>query len=96
MYRHRPDRQGHKPRGVGHDTRTADLRRRQSIREWLRLFYPDIPPPFGGDWIFAPSGFSCPHCDTKLEIVAITGVHIPGLTYCATCDQTMEVHQYRG
>jgi len=89
MYGHRPARQGHKPRGVDPDTATADLALRRAVRAWLHEHHPDTPPPFGGGWLYTPSGFRCPDCSTRLLVVSVPGVYEPGLCYCGTCCQAL-------
>lgn len=80
---------GYRPRGIDTAARQADLQLRQAVRRWLREHYPDTPPPFGGGWLYAPSGFRCPDCSTRLLLVSIPGVHVPQLAYCGSCPQAL-------
>ena len=89
MYGQRPRREGHRPRGVEPAAAAADLALRQAIRTWLREHYPDTPPPYGGGWLYAPSGFRCPDCSTRLLVVSVPGIYVPGLAYCGSCPQVL-------
>lgn len=76
---------GYKPRGVNPETAALDLALRQTVRAWLKEHYPDTPPPFGGGWVYAPSGWRCPDCSMRLLVVHVPGVYVPGLCFCAMC-----------